>query len=189
MNISFSGGCPDGYVEFESSCYKVYTGKKYAYAASEACVEDGAHLAYITSQAEQDFIAGQLVASTWIGLRKLADENAVSWWDGTPLDFTKWKSDEPNSLDSGDNECVRMRESSDYKWADMDCNTNYDYVCEVEGKMPSSTQFACHGKRTQVTQLPCVSSSYIICILSSWKRHKGALSLGSFCRGRADVIL
>ncbi len=121
IKYSFSGGCPDGYVEFESSCYKVYTDSKYAYAASDACAEDGAHLAYITSQAEQDFVAGQSVASTWIGLRKLVKEDAYSWPDGTPLDFTMWQRGEPMGLDCINIMCVRLGRVSDYNWTDSWC--------------------------------------------------------------------
>ncbi len=120
-------------MEFDSSCYKVYTDSKTADAASSACAADGAHLAYVTSLAEHNFVADQLYSDTWIGLRKSGDENAYSWLDGTPLDFRNWRSGEPDNY--GKKECVWMRASSNYRWADKGCyDVEYHYVCELQGK-------------------------------------------------------
>ena len=56
--------CADGYMEFEGSCYKFVkkTGETAFswYSARSYCSQDGADLASIQSQAENDFIWTQI---------------------------------------------------------------------------------------------------------------------------------
>ena len=133
-NFTFSGACSNGYSSFQSSCYKRYTSSKSNSEAREACTQEGSHLVDITTQAEQDHLAGILSDvnsdDVWIGLTGSGKNAPLFWTDGSALDFTAWDS---YGRDQGKT-CVRMTRRSGYKWGDIWCDTRYSYMCEYECK-------------------------------------------------------
>jgi hypothetical protein len=94
------------------------------------------HLVVITSQAEQNFVAG--IASTsqrWIGLRKDPGspnmESSFHWVTAETLSYKTWEvydtgAPEPNYT----GECVRMQPTG--RWGDTNCADSYIAICERE---------------------------------------------------------
>uniref|UniRef100_A0A914CW08 C-type lectin domain-containing protein n=1 Tax=Acrobeloides nanus TaxID=290746 RepID=A0A914CW08_9BILA len=81
-------------------CYKLYAGGVMDFnGAEDKCVQDGAHLASIHSEKENEFVTELAFTdggttsfckwiNAWIGLN--FTNGNWSWTDGTPLDYTKW---------------------------------------------------------------------------------------------------
>lgn len=97
----------------------------------DACIAKGAHLAAITSGAEQGVAAGRGTGDRWIGLIK--DSTAPSakssfrWITGeSSAGYDNWAAGDPN----GGHDCARMK--ADGMWADQACGNAYAAICERE---------------------------------------------------------
>lgn len=124
--------------------WKVDSHLQYAYIkdtakwtdAASFCAGEGAQLASIKSQAEQDFVGGSLmggtVASTWIGASDTGEEDVWVWEDGTSAAkgnaavFSQWLGSEPN--DSNGEDCAAL--STDFRWNDAGCENVYRFICQ-----------------------------------------------------------
>lgn len=132
--------CPDGYLNWEDDCYKLYDVAKKWNAAEQHCVADGAHLASVHSAAEDHFLnllsqqgsAGN--KHTWIGFNDRQAEGTYGWTDGSPVDYSNWHSGEPNDYDSRE-DCVELNFFElDGTWNDHFCSEQHRFIC----KMPPS---------------------------------------------------
>ena len=86
----------------------------------------GAHLATITSQAENDFISGEW-ASGWIGFNDVEEEGNWVWVTGENVTYTNWASGEPNN--SGEEHYAEI--FLDGTWNDLP-NDMHTFIAEVE---------------------------------------------------------
>merc|ERR1719481_129998 len=76
--------CATGYTQVGSKCFKVVTGPANYLGAITGCIAEGATLATIESQAEQDGVYALTgSAGAWIGYADFLDEGTFSWVDGT----------------------------------------------------------------------------------------------------------
>ena len=117
-------------MEFESSCYEVFTDEIKGTDAKTVCTANS-HLVYIETEDEQDFLEERLKdkhpdTDFWIGLTEYVDEDLRLWeWlDGSALPY--WRSVPSDS----DGPCFRMRRGSDYAWDDKNCNDDNGIICE-----------------------------------------------------------
>merc|ERR1719233_325266 len=104
-------------------------------AARDSCNDLGATLTSITDEDEQNFVAGLIGRSSWIGLSDQAEEGTFVWEDGSDLDYTKWEEGEPNNGNKafgiwGGENCVQMRKKFGYMWNDDYCDSDNIFVCE-----------------------------------------------------------
>jgi hypothetical protein len=100
-------------------------------AQRDACIAAGAHLASITSAAEQAIVAPLGSGDRWIGLVKDAslpsEKSSFHWITGEPsLVYDNWAMGDPN----GGHNCARMK--ADGMWADQACTNAYGAICERE---------------------------------------------------------
>ena len=92
--IGLQGSCPEHYSEYKDFCYiRVFTDKIMNYQEAEAlCAQDGATLAVIASQDENDYVTQMLYQRPgWIGLSNVGV--GTFQWD----DWTNWGQGEPSS--------------------------------------------------------------------------------------------
>merc|ERR1711909_111717 len=124
-----SSPCADGYTEVGSKCYKVVAGPANYLDAITGCIAEGATLANIESQAEQDAVYA-LTGDTgaWIGLADFLDEGVFSWVDGTAVSFTNWRNNQPNNGNNNQH-CTWIR--PDGEWDDVTCKRTEAYVCQM----------------------------------------------------------
>jgi len=96
--------CADGYTQVDSKCMKVVAGPSNYLDAITGCIAEGATLATIESQAEQDAVYA-LTGSTgaWIGFADFLDEGTFSWVDGTAASFSNWRNNQPNNGNNNQN--------------------------------------------------------------------------------------
>ena len=155
--------------------YTTYTLKGHRYAviekemkpleAEEYCKSLGGHLATVTSQEEQEFIAG-IAAKVdyrdfWIGGSDEGAEGVWYWLNGEPWDYTAWYpggsvgDKEPNNgLGTGEN-YVCMDKARDYLW--VDCFGAFDgysttcyFICEWDD---TNTKKELNGHSYQLFEL------------------------------------
>lgn len=121
-----STGCEG--VAFEGRCYFVTSSALAFPAANTACEGLGAHLAAVTSAAEQTAVAPLAKTDRWIGLRRppgsTNDAKLFTWVTAESTAFTKWDAGEPD----GSGECARMKPNG--AWADASCAAEYIAICE-----------------------------------------------------------
>jgi len=86
---------------FEGSVYQVFDVGMTWYEAKAYCESIGGHLATVTSQAEQDYIMGQLTGYNkniyWLGGTDATHEGQWEWVTGEPFEYTNWDYGEPNN--------------------------------------------------------------------------------------------
>jgi cysteine-rich repeat protein len=130
-------------------CYNGYDSGEFK-AAQEACIKRGAHLATISSAAENKLARSFVNNSKWLGGLEdvpLTSEGTgtYTWITGEAFSYTNWASKEPNRKEehcgSAFNtlcfeHCIAML--GDGTWEDSRCDISDGYVCEWEpaGKKP-----------------------------------------------------
>jgi hypothetical protein len=100
-------------------------------AAKAACASTGAHLASITSAAEQGIVGAIGSGDRWIGLVKDAgtpvEKASFRWITGeSTASYDNWSPGDPN----GGHLCARMLASG--QWGDNPCTNAFAVVCERE---------------------------------------------------------
>ncbi|CAJ0923524.1 unnamed protein product, partial [Mesorhabditis belari] len=118
------------YLAKTASWYKIIEQNMTFDKAEAYCASRKIHLVSIHSPAENDFV--QELAETvhlncgfWIGLKRNPNkENAFEWTDGSAVDFTNWRIEEPNS-----NPYVHLH-SSDGIWRAYSPTNQYRFICK-----------------------------------------------------------
>ncbi|MDH5676220.1 MAG: hypothetical protein OEZ06_29135 [Myxococcales bacterium] len=98
----------------------------------------GLDLVHIDNAAENTFVDGNLVSTTWIGGNDQSVEGVWRWSDddsqfwsgdsgGFAVTYANWGSGEPNN--SGGEHCAEM--GTNGNWNDQTCSTSRDFVCET----------------------------------------------------------
>ena len=89
---------------------------------------EGAHLATITSQEENDFLTGLVGSSAWIGLNDYEESRVWRWVTGEEVTYTNWAENEPNNTNE---RVVEFR--ADGQWNDYNANNRLFFLVEVGG--------------------------------------------------------
>lgn len=101
--------------------------------AETACMAAGAHLLSISSQTQNEAVAGRAamwLADTpiWIGLQAPASSSTFSWSDGSPFSYNAYAAGEPAG-DNAERRCASL-DVEDRKWKTESCYIVLPYVCE-----------------------------------------------------------
>ena len=88
----------------------------------------------------------------WMGLRQ-DDQGGYYWTDGTPLDYTNYKTDQPDDYHGADN-CIINDWYYSYSngWESHNCESEMPFFCEVVAGMVAPTTAA---PPTVPPALPC----------------------------------
>ncbi|PFX30431.1 Macrophage mannose receptor 1 [Stylophora pistillata] len=128
--------CPSGWMTNGSFCYKLMSQSKTWTDARDTCRSFAANsdLVSVHSTAENEIVAslfnGSLYAA-WIGLSDRGVLYGYAWSDKTPVQFTKWNVQQPDSH-QGQQPCVEMYSTGE--WGDTGCYSVKQFIC----KMPRS---------------------------------------------------
>ncbi|KAJ8024093.1 hypothetical protein HOLleu_36721 [Holothuria leucospilota] len=90
-----------------------------------------AHLVYIESEEENNFVHSMLTESdkdAWIGLSD-ADEEGTWKWGSVVADFFVW-SEWSNEPDGGTRENCAVKLQVDKPWYDIECYHEFYFICE-----------------------------------------------------------
>ena len=66
----------------------------------------------------------------WIGLNDLGLESSFKWSDGSPVQYLKFPSRQPDDFYKQE-DCVEMLKYS--AWNDNHCNRQNPYICKISG--------------------------------------------------------
>jgi hypothetical protein len=92
-----------------------------------SCVEDGGILATIESQEAQKAVHGLAGTGTWIGLSDIQGEGDFFWADGSSINYTNWRRNQPNNAKMNQH-CVLIR--PDWRWDDVKCSRVIPFACQ-----------------------------------------------------------
>ncbi|XP_071953791.1 macrophage mannose receptor 1-like [Antedon mediterranea] len=134
--VALATACEDGWESYNGYCYLFnQIGGNRNYADSEVfCLNHGAHLVSIHSEAENDFVTRTArdldMGNTWIGLDDNGHENEFTYLDGTPFYRGGYTRGEPNNHGAGQDCSYFPFGPTPYGWDDLDCSRNSRFVCE-----------------------------------------------------------
>lgn len=123
--------------EYNGNIYVLFTESRNWFDAKTCCENLGGHLATITSEEEQAFIASYMkalhtttaFAYAWLGGYR--DGNNWYWVTGEAFEYTNWNAGEPNNT-SGIEWIVHIFPGADYEWNDTNPEMKSAYLCEFE---------------------------------------------------------
>lgn len=117
-------------------CYMWFSDVRTWSAAQNTCVALDAHLVVSTSAAENNVflpLAGLL--DVWTGGNDIANEGTWRWLTGEPMNYTNWRTNEPNNNDTNDpngEDCMVYEGDNGGLWDDRSCSRTYGFICERE---------------------------------------------------------
>ncbi|XP_032974127.1 C-type lectin domain family 4 member D-like isoform X1 [Rhinolophus ferrumequinum] len=117
--------CPVGLRAFQSNCYFPVNDSKTWTESERNCTGMGAHLATISTEAEQNFIIQFLDRrfSYFLGLTHENPEGQWQWVDKTPFNphMVFWHKGKPNNHQK-ENCVVLVNDQNKWAWNDFSCN-------------------------------------------------------------------
>ncbi|XP_061172826.1 macrophage mannose receptor 1-like isoform X2 [Saccostrea echinata] len=126
--------CQNGWSTIKNFCYKVIQDKSSWTQARSYCQGIGADLASIHSDTESRQLHSLIRWSTsqdfWIGLNDREKEGDWQWSDGTPLDYTKWLTSQPDNWQGKENCATYRRYNRGFN--DLVCSSRLPFICKVE---------------------------------------------------------
>ena len=142
--LSAEISCPSTYIPFGRYCYKYHSQPINKHYARAICTREGAHLADIESQSENNFIRGLIlpgVSSIMIGYSRIGSLPTDFVMDRTglpPSQAMMWQSGQPDNLNAQEY-CVRYITAT-RRWDDISCSTLLPFVCK-KGKLITKILF------------------------------------------------
>ncbi|XP_028719362.1 C-type lectin domain family 6 member A [Peromyscus leucopus] len=129
------GCCPSHWKSFGSSCYLISTNENIWSISEQKCIEMGAHLVVINTEAEQNFITQQLNRSLayFLGLSDPQGNNKWQWINNTPFsqNVRFWHPREPN-LPEERCASIVFWHPLNWGWNDVFCDSKYNSICEMK---------------------------------------------------------
>nr|XP_008541008.1 PREDICTED: C-type lectin domain family 4 member D isoform X5 [Equus przewalskii]XP_008541009.1 PREDICTED: C-type lectin domain family 4 member D isoform X5 [Equus przewalskii]XP_008541010.1 PREDICTED: C-type lectin domain family 4 member D isoform X5 [Equus przewalskii]XP_008541011.1 PREDICTED: C-type lectin domain family 4 member D isoform X5 [Equus przewalskii]XP_008541012.1 PREDICTED: C-type lectin domain family 4 member D isoform X5 [Equus przewalskii]XP_023498852.1 C-type lectin domain len=135
--------CAVGWRSFQSNrCFPLNDNKTWA-ESDRNCTGMGAHLATISTEAEQNFILQFLDRRFpyFLGLTNENPEGQWHWVDKTPFNphIVFWHEGEPNNYQKEN--CVVLVSAQDkWAWNDFPCNFETRRVCKIHGTASCETR-------------------------------------------------
>jgi hypothetical protein len=108
--------------------YKLLTRAVDYDTAIDACAADGAHLAVVDSDEENEHLRTLIDGDSWIGLDDLTVEGSFQWVTGAASPFRRFPLGEPNNLVGED--CAQLQDSG--SWNDAGCELPRRPICECD---------------------------------------------------------
>ncbi|XP_037702273.1 C-type lectin domain family 4 member D isoform X2 [Choloepus didactylus] len=130
--------CPVDWNAYQSHCYFPFHDNKTWAESERNCTGIGAHLATISTEAEQNFIVQLLDRrfSYFLGLTDQNSEGQWHWVDQTPFNphMVFWHKGEPNNHQQ-ENCVVLVNKQDKWAWNDFPCNFETSRICKIPGKV------------------------------------------------------
>ena len=128
--------CPGGWEQLDRRCYLFGNSSLTWSKAEEYCKSGGGHLASVTSEKINKFLAQLLdnrnTKDIWIGATDQGVEGTFAWSDCSRWGFTSWEDNQPNDLNNNE-DCAELnigRQSA--SWNDLPCESDKKFVCAKE---------------------------------------------------------
>ncbi|XP_054685920.1 secretory phospholipase A2 receptor [Grus americana] len=129
--------CDAGWYPHNRNCYRLLKEEKSWNDAFISCQSDNNELISISSMADAELLLNLLesenVTETWIGLYSNKTPAVFEWSDGTPVKFSNWHSQEPNTFQRTGQLCVSAQGSAGH-WKVKKCEDRSFYICKKAGE-------------------------------------------------------
>ncbi|XP_040400705.1 tenascin-R-like [Cygnus olor] len=153
-----TGTCSQGWLAFQSSCYRMSKESKPWKMAQQICEmsSQGAHLVDIGNEEERGFILSYLqtisqIVMLWTGLNDLKDEGQLLWTDGSPY-LLKAGISSLSMIPENETHCYALQRDHsgpDYFFTGFFCYIQLPYICEYELPLvPENFTFSVHDVKT-----------------------------------------
>ncbi|XP_066849641.1 phosphatidylinositol phosphatase PTPRQ isoform X3 [Anser cygnoides] len=153
-----TGTCSQGWLAFQSSCYRMSKESKPWKMAQQICEmsSQGAHLVDIGNEEERGFILSYLqtisqIVMLWTGLNDLKDEGQLLWTDGSPY-LLKAGISSLSMIPENETDCYALQRDHsgpDYFFTGFFCYIQLPYICEYELPLiPENFTFSVHDIKT-----------------------------------------
>ncbi|XP_068712220.1 uncharacterized protein [Montipora foliosa] len=136
--------CNPGFQKFDGTCYKYHRDKQTWEAALFQSAMVNATLVSFHKSQEEAFVQRLIPTGyqelIWTGLNDRITEGTYTWSDGTSVEYSTWKANEP----TGDKEdCVGVQVTNYGTMSDVLCNQLHNYVSRqpLEGLITYRTKF------------------------------------------------
>ncbi|XP_053369707.1 secretory phospholipase A2 receptor [Clarias gariepinus] len=135
--------CPETWVKFRQSCYnfRPVVLRMSLDEARERCKKEdnSSDVLTIRDEEENHFFLKQMknfygsFETVWLGIYYNMDKNALTWLDGSALDYTNWPLKAPDASGMNADTCVSMR-VSDAGWLLADCTSRHGFICKTRSE-------------------------------------------------------
>ena len=125
--VTKSSLCDESYVPLSNKCIRIFPEPATWLSALITCAQNGGNLLSIVLPGDQDVM--RYITGTWIGLSDIQGEGHFFWSDGSSLNFTNWRRNQPNNA-GGNQHCVVVRH--DGFWDDVKCSRLLPFVCQKQ---------------------------------------------------------
>ncbi|XP_035378997.1 secretory phospholipase A2 receptor isoform X1 [Electrophorus electricus] len=142
--FSYEVVCKETWLKFRGSCYSFESVilKLPLEEAREYCrkKENSSDVLTIRDEAENRFFLEQLkdfydgFQTVWLGIYYDIDRDALSWMDGSVLDYTNWRWKVPEKSVMKADTCVSAR-VSDGEWLLANCRDRLGFVCKTRSEV------------------------------------------------------
>ena len=121
--------CNPGYKTHEGTCYRFHTDKQTWDGALFQSAKDNATLVSFHASHEEAFVQTLVPPGNtgliWTGLNDRITEGTYTWSDGTSVEYTTWKANEPTGKKE---DCVGVEVISYGTMSDVPCTEPHYYV-------------------------------------------------------------
>jgi len=141
-----------------SRYYKKSSGDVNYWTAHNFAESIGGHLITINNAEENNFLKNVTDGKVWLGLSDRDSEGNFTWNNGDPVNYTNWRSEEPNNWNNED----FTRFYSNGKWNDNNEHAQASCVIEIPCDCCTATLEVCNNGNCPVNLYHWVATGDIL---------------------------